>query len=151
MDYNDIEKLVKKRAREIAGVTDLVVKFSNQMKRNHALCYWQETPQTIHLNKRFIDLNKDKYQILNELIIHECVHLIPGHNRHNKRFFEKCREFGIEPYGYSESYVSVNPDFSSYCAKCHTYKNYYVKPKITKCNVCKGIIRITDYSDKHGK
>ena len=67
------------------------------------LCYWQETPQAIHLNKRFVELNKNSHKVLDELIIHECVHLIPGYNRHNKKFFDKCRKNGIEPYGYSEA------------------------------------------------
>jgi hypothetical protein len=151
LEYLEIEKLVRKRAKEIAGVTDLVVKFSNQMKRSHALCYWQETPQAIHLNKTFIDLNKDNHLILNELIVHECVHLIPGYNRHNKKFTEKCKQCGIEPYGYSEHYNGVKPLFSSYCQKCHQCKRYYAKPKFKNCKKCNGKLKIVCHSDKHGK
>jgi hypothetical protein len=151
LDYEEIETLVRMRAKEIAGVKDLVVKFSNRMKKMHALCYWQETPQAIHFNKKFIDLNKDNFQILDELIIHECVHLIPGYNRHNKKFFTKCRRFGIEPYGYSEKYSGLKPLFSSICSKCNSHKNYYAKPKIEKCKFCNGKLRIIEHSDKHGK
>jgi hypothetical protein len=151
LDYEEIETLVRMRAKEIAGVKNLVVKFSNRMKKSHALCYWQETPQAIHFNKRFIDLNKNNFQVLDELIIHECVHLIPGYNRHNKRFFAKCRRFGIEPYGYSESYEGIKPFYSTYCMNCKNCKRYYAKPKITKCKLCKGKLRIVKHSDKHGK
>lgn len=150
MDYEEIETLVRMRAKEIAGVKNLVVKFSNRMKKSHALCYWQETPQAIHFNKQFIDLNKDNFQILDELIIHECVHLIPGYNRHNKRFFKKCRRFGIEPYGYSENYKGIKPAFSSHCPNCKQYGVHYVKPKITRCKVCNTKLKIIDRSDKHG-
>jgi len=145
LDDDEIEKLVRKRAQEVAGVTNLIVRFSNQMKRSHALCYWQETPQAIHLNKAFVDLNKNDYTVLNELITHECVHLIPGHNRHNKKFFEKCRSFGIEPYGYSKQYNGVKPLFSSYCTKCYNCRKYYVRPKVKKCRLCKGLLKIVEH------
>jgi len=151
LEYKEIEQLVRKRAKEIADVSNLVVKFSNQMRRSHALCYWQETPQAIHFNKMFIDLNKDDYQVLNELIIHECVHLIPGYNRHNKQFFGKCREFGVEPYGYSKKYNGIKPFFTSYCSKCKNCKRYYAKPKNKKCKLCNGKLKIINHSDKHGK
>ena len=149
MDYEEIETLVRMRAKEIAGVKNLIIKFSNRMKKSHALCYWQETPQAILFNKQFIDLNKDNFQILDELIIHECVHLIPGYNRHNKKFFTRCRKFGIEPYGYSESYKGVKPLFSSHCPKCKQFGKYYAKPKITKCKVCNTKLKIDSYSGKY--
>lgn len=142
MDYTGIEKLVRRKAKEIAGVTNLVIKFSNKMKKSHALCYWQETPQAIHFNKTFVDLNIDKPSILNELIIHECIHLIPGYNRHNRKFMEKCRHLGIEQYGYSENYNDVKPTYASHCTKCDDYKTYYVKPRVTCCKHCKGELRI---------
>jgi hypothetical protein len=150
LDYEEIETLVRIRAKEIAGVKNLIIKFSNRMKKSHALCYWQETPQAIHLNKQFIDLNKDNFQVLDELIIHECVHLIPGYNRHNKKFFAKCRRFGIEPYGYSEEYKGVKPPFASHCPKCKLYGTHYVKPKIKRCKVCNTKLKIIDRSGKHG-
>ena len=145
LDYDEIEALVRKRAKEIAGASELIVKFSNQMKRSHALCYWQETPQAIHLNKTFVDLNKDNYTVLNELIIHECVHLIPGHNRHNKVFHDKCRKCGIEPYGYSKQYNGIKPLFSTYCTKCNNCRRYYAKPKSKKCRLCKGLLRVVKH------
>ena len=145
MDYDEIEALVRKRAKEIANVDNLIVNFSNKMKRSHALCYWQETPQAIHINKRFIDLNKDNYIVLNELIIHECVHLLPGHNRHNKKFFDKCRKCGIEPYGYSKHYNGIKPLFSTYCTKCNNCRRYYAKPKNKKCRLCKGLLRVVKH------
>jgi hypothetical protein len=151
LEYNEVENLVRLRAKEIAGVKNLKVKFSDQMTRNYALCYWQETPQAIHLNKRFIDANKDNYNILNELIIHECVHLIPGYNRHNKKFVEKCKNFGIEPYGFGSKYNSVTPLFTSYCTKCHHCKKYFAKPKNNKCHLCKGKLKISDHRDNYGK
>lgn len=144
LDYNEVEKLVRVRAKEVAGVTDLMVKFSNLMKKSHALCYWQETPQAIHLNKLFIDLNRDNYTVLNELIIHECVHLIPGHNRHNKKFFDKCRTFGIEPWGYSISYNNIKPLFSTYCTQCNRVKRYYARPKVKKCKLCNGLLKVVE-------
>lgn len=150
MEYEEIERMVRRRAKEIAGVTNLVVKFSNQMTRCHGLCYWQETPQAIHLNKQFVDLNKDNKQILNELIVHECVHLIPGCNRHNKKFFERCRQHGVEPYGYSETYNGVRPLFTTHCQKCKAYKKYYARPKVTRCKKCNGKLKIIDCSGKHG-
>ena len=36
LEYDEIEKLVRRRAKEIAGVSNLVVKFSNRMKKMHA-------------------------------------------------------------------------------------------------------------------
>lgn len=150
MEYDEIEKLVRQRAKEIAGISKLIVKFSNKMKKMHGLCYWQETPQAIHLNKRFVDLNKNNHTVLDELIIHECVHLIPGYNRHNRKFFERCRKHGIEPYGYSKHYENVKPLFSSYCTKCKNCKKYYAEPKIKKCKLCNGKLNIVRHSDKHG-
>jgi hypothetical protein len=150
LEYKDIEKVVRKKAKEIAGVTSLVVKFSNQMTRCHGLCYWQETPQAIHLNKHFVDLNKNSPQVLHELIVHECVHLIPGCNRHNKKFFEICRRHGVEPYGYSEQYEEVRPLFATHCQKCKAYKRYYARPKLKKCKKCNGKLRIIEHSGKHG-
>jgi|WetSurMetagenome_2_1015567.scaffolds.fasta_scaffold654732_2 hypothetical protein len=150
LDYEEIETLVRIRAKEIAGVEDLIVKFSNRMNKSHALCYWQETPQAIHFNKKFIDLNKNNFQVLDELIIHECVHLIPGYNRHNKKFFAKCRRFGIEPYGYSENYKGIKPSFSSHCPKCKSYKKYYAKPKLKKCKTCNTKLKIIEHSGKYG-
>jgi len=145
LEYDEIEKLVRKRAKEIAGVTKLNVIFSGRMKRYHALCYWQNDPQAIHLNKSFVDLNKNNYTVLNELIVHECIHLIPGYDLHNKKFCDKCRTHGVEPYGYSSDYKGVSPLFTSYCTKCKNCKKYYAKPKIKRCKLCKGLLRIVEH------
>jgi hypothetical protein len=142
LEYKEIEKLVRRRAKEVAGVTNLVVKFSNKMKRYHALCYWQSKPPAIHLNKSFVDLNKDNYTILNELIIHECVHLVPGYDHHNKKFCDKCKSYGVEPYGYSQKYNGVDPLFVSYCTKCKNHRNYYAKPKNKRCRLCNGLLKV---------
>lgn len=147
MEYKEIEELVRARALKIANVKDLIIKFSNLMRGSYALCYWQETPQAIHFNKRFIDANKENYIILNELIIHECIHLIPGYNRHNKQFFTKCHEFGIEPYGFSVKYNALKPLFKTYCTQCKDCKNYYAKPKRMKCKLCKGKLKVVDLRD----
>ena len=151
LDYKEIEQLVRTRAFEIANVKDLVIKFSNLMRGSYALCYWQETPQAIHFNKRFIDANIDNYIILNELIIHECIHLIPGYNRHNKKFFTKCRVYGIEPYGFSTTYNGLKPIFKTYCTNCKDCKNYYAKPKKMICRLCKGALKVVDVRDIHEK
>jgi len=145
----EIERLVRERAFTIANVKDLIIKFSNQMNRSYALCYWQETPQEIHFNKKFIDLNKNNYVVLNELIVHECIHLIPGYNRHNKKFFDMCKKFNIDAYGFSVDYNYVNPIFTSSCTKCHNYKKYYAKPKKTKCHLCNGTLKIVNHSDEY--
>jgi predicted SprT family Zn-dependent metalloprotease len=154
LDYDEIEKLVRVKAKKIAGVTNLGIKFSNRMKKHHGLCYWEasaKSPQSIHLNKKFIELNKNDPQVLEELIVHECVHLIPGYHIHSKKFDKKCREFGVEPYGYSKPYKNIKPLFTSYCSKCNNCKKYYAKPKRTRCKLCNGKLKIINHSDQHGK
>jgi hypothetical protein len=142
LDYKEIEQLVRTRAYEIANVKDLIIKFSNLMRRNYALCYWQEIPQAIHLNKKFVDANINNYVVMNELIVHECVHLLPGYARHTKKFCDKCRSFGVEPYGFSTNYNRLDPLFRSICLKCHSCKSYYAKPRKIKCELCNGKLEI---------
>ena len=150
MDYKEIENLVRLRAREIAGVKNLKIKFSDQMTRSYALCYWQETPQAIYFNKTFIDLNKNNNRVITELIIHECIHLIPGCNRHNRKFMNKCQQYEIELYGYSTDIKDVKPIFATHCTKCGSFKAYFVKPSVTRCKLCKGKLKLIDCEKKYG-
>lgn len=145
MEYAEIEKLAYERAEEIAGVTDLKFKISNQLKRWHALCYWREYPQAIHLNKTFIDLNIDNDKVIDELIIHECIHLIPGCSKHNKKFNRIGKKYGIRLYGYSTKFKSLKPLFATHCTKCDNYKTYYAKPHYKTCRLCNGELRLFDY------
>lgn len=150
LEYKEIEDLARTKAKEIAGVTDLTFKISNRLKRWHALCYWNEKPCAIHLSKRFVDLNKDNYQIITELIIHECIHLIPGCDRHNKKFNRYGKRYGISVYGYSTNFIPLKPLFATHCTKCNRFKPYYSKPRNTYCKECNGKLNIITYSDEHG-
>lgn len=142
MDYTEIESLTRSHAKRIADVTDLIIEFSNKMKKTHAMCYWEVTPQEIHFNKAFIDVNKDCFTVINELCIHECIHLVPGCNRHNKKFIKLCEANGIEVYGYSCNYKNPPPMYRVWCPSCGVVKSFYSTPKVTKCKICNGSLEI---------
>jgi len=150
LDDDEIELLTRKRAIEIANVRDLTIGFSNKMTQTHAMCYWKEKPQVIRFNKRFIELNRTNNQVLDELIKHECIHLMPGCNRHNKKFVEQCKKHGIGLYGYSIDYKNSKPLFATHCNNCKNYKTYYAKPRLKYCKFCKSKLNVYDYSDKYG-
>jgi predicted SprT family Zn-dependent metalloprotease len=150
LDYEQIEDLVRKWAWEIARRRNITIKFSNRIRDGHAMCYWREKPPAIHFNKQFIDLNKNNRCVLEELVKHECIHLLPGCHTHGKRFAESCNQFGVSIYGYSVDYINVKPRFATHCAKCGNYKAHFGKPRLSHCKKCGGKLKMFDYSDKYG-
>lgn len=144
MEYSEIEFLAKNKAKEIANVKNLKVKFSTRMKKCHALCYWNDDPKAIYFSIPFIELNKDNDTVLWELVIHECIHLIPGCDTHNKKFIKNCEKYGIRLYGYSVPRKDVKPRFSTYCSNCNRIKSFYVKPRNFICKDCGGKLDVYD-------
>ena len=145
MDYEELENLTKVMAKKIAGIDDIKIKFSNRIKKCHALCYWHDDPKAIYFNKQFVDLNCDNIVVLNELVVHECIHLLPDCVTHNKKFINQCKKYGISLYGYSVPYISVKPLFATYCNNCLQYRSFYSKPHRMVCKQCGNKLKIIDH------
>jgi hypothetical protein len=145
LDYSDIEFFTRVTANRIAGITDLKIKFSNSLIKYPAVCHWDEVPKEIYFSKKFIDLNintKHFDTIIEELVVHECVHLLHGYHLHDEKFEKCCRKHGVEPYGYSVPVIEVRPTHKTICSGCSVNKLYYKYPKNLVCKKCGGKLNV---------
>jgi predicted metal-dependent hydrolase len=76
----------------IAEAQDLVTISFNKRKTRFLATCWPNQYKIVYYTQ-WILANMDNLRVIDDIITHECAHLVTG-PEHNKKFYRLCRQYG---------------------------------------------------------